>query len=147
MPLFLRPFQSQVYALMRIGVGLLFMCHGSQKLFGFPGSPPATPAFIAYIAGPIELVGGLLVAVGLFAGWAAFFCSGLMAAAYWMAHGTQALFPIVNGGEVAVLYCFVFLYIAAQGSGIWSVDAARGLVTPNIHYAESQWQIRSKERA
>jgi putative oxidoreductase len=69
MPLFLRPFHSQVYALMRIGVGLLFMCRGSQKLFGFPGSPPATPAFIAYIAGTIELVGGLLVAVGLFAGW------------------------------------------------------------------------------
>jgi putative oxidoreductase len=70
-----------------------------------------------------------------------------MVAAYWMTHGTQALFPIVNGGELAVLYCFVFLYIAAQGSGIWSVDAARGLVTPNIHYAESQWQVRSKERA
>jgi putative oxidoreductase len=64
--------------------------------------------------------------IGLFAGWAAFLSSGLMAAAYWMAHGFNGLFPIVNGGELAALYCFVFLYIAARGSGIWSVDAARG---------------------
>ncbi|MDF2458344.1 MAG: DoxX family protein [Nitrospira sp.] len=145
MPSFMRPLHSQTYALMRIVAGLLFMWHGTQKLLEFLGSPPTVPSFVTYIAGPIELVGGLLVAVGLFAGWAAFFCSGLMAAAYWMVHGTQALFPIVNGGELAALYCFVFLYIAAEGSGIWSVDAARGLVTPNIH-SESQWQVRSKER-
>lgn len=147
MPAFMRPFHSQAYALMRIVVGLLFIWHGTQKLFGFPGSPAPAPAFITYNAGPIELVGGLLVTVGLYAGWAAFFCSGEMAVAYWIAHGTRNLFPIVNGGELAVLYCFVFLYIAAQGSGIWSVDAARGLVTPNIQFSESQWQIRSKERA
>ena len=146
MPAFMRPFHSQAYAVMRIVVGLLFIWHGTQKLFEFPGSPPPVPSFVTYIAGPIELVGGLLVAVGLYAGWAAFFCSGEMAAAYWIAHGTHDLFPIVNGGELAVLYCFVFLYIAAQGSRIWSVDAARGPVTPNIHYSESEWQIRSKER-
>ncbi len=123
---FMQAFQPQTYALMRIVVGLLFLWHGTQKLFGFPMPPPEIPAFVTYIAGPIELVGGLLVLVGLFAGWAAFLCSGLMAFAYWMVHGFQALFPIQNGGELAALYCFVFLFIAAKGSGIWSVDAARG---------------------
>ena len=132
MPAFMSALDCQTYALMRIVVGLLFMWHGMQKLFEFPGSPPPVPSFVTYNAGPIELVGGLLVAVGLFAGWAAFFCSGLMAAAYWMAHGTQALFPIVNGGELAALYCFVFLFIASQGSGIWSVDAERGQATGPI---------------
>lgn len=111
---------------MRIVTGLLFLWHGTQKLFAFPAAPPPIPAFVTYIAGPIELVGGLLVMIALFAGWAAFLSSGLMAAAYWMAHGTKALFPLVNGGELAALYCFVFLFIAARGSGIWSVDAARG---------------------
>jgi len=87
--------------------------------------PPQVPSFVIAIAGPIELIGGTLVMIGLFAGWAGFLCSGLMAAAYWMAHGTQALLPIQNMGELAVLYCFTFLYISSQGSGIWSVDAAR----------------------
>jgi putative oxidoreductase len=126
MPTFMKPFEPQAYALMRIVAGLLFIWHGTQKLLGFPGTPPPVPGFVSLIAGPIELIGGLLVMIGLFAGWAAFLCSGLMAAAYWMVHGFQALFPIANGGELAVLYCFVFLYIAAKGSGIWSVDAARG---------------------
>ena len=126
MPSFMTPFEPQAYALLRIVAGLLFIWHGTQKLLGFPGTPPPVPGFIAFIAGPIELIGGLLVMVGLFAGWAAFLCSGLMAGGYWMAHGFNALFPIVNGGELAALYCFVFLYIAARGSGIWSVDAARG---------------------
>ncbi len=126
MPPFMKPFTQQTYALMRIVVGLLFLWHGTQKLFGFPGASPDAPAFVIYMAGPIELVGGLLVMIGLFTGWAAFLCSGLMAAAYWMAHGTRALFPLENGGELAALYCFAFLFIAAQGSGVWSVDAARG---------------------
>lgn len=123
---FLQPFQAQLYALMRIVTGLLFLWHGTQKLFGFPLAPPKVPPFVIYIAGPIELVGGLLVMIGLFAGWAAFLCSGLMAVAYWMFHGTQALFPIQNHGELAALYCFAFLFIAARGAGVWSVDAARG---------------------
>ena len=126
MPPFMRAFHAQAYAMMRIVVGLLFLWHGSQKLLGFPLSlPPQIPGFVIYIAGPIELVGGFLVMVGLFAGWAAFLCSGLMAFAYWMVHGTQALFPIQNHGELAALYCFVFLFISSQGSGIWSIDAAR----------------------
>ena len=125
MPTFMRSFQPQAYALLRIVAGLLFLWHGTQKLFGFPGVALNVPPFVIAIAGPIELIGGLLVMVGLFAGWAAFLCSGLMAFAYWMVHGTHGLFPIENGGELAALYCFVFLYISAQGSGIWSMDAAR----------------------
>jgi putative oxidoreductase len=128
MATFMRSFEAQAYALLRIVAGLLFIWHGTQKLFAFPTPPPPVPGFILYVAGPIELIGGLLVMIGLFAGWAGFLCSGLMAAAYWMVHGFQALFPIQNGGELAALYCFVFLFIAARGSGIWSVDAARGAI-------------------
>ena len=123
---FMRQFEDQSYALLRIMAGLLFMWHGTQKLFGFPKDVPEAPAFVLYVAGPIELVGGLLVAIGLFTRWSAFLCSGLMAAAYWMAHGTKHFFPMLNGGELAALYCFVFLFIAASGPGIWSADAARG---------------------
>lgn len=127
MATFMKPYGSQTYALMRIVAGFLFLWHGSQKLFGFPGTlPEGVPAFIIYVAGPIELVGGLLIMIGLFTRWTAFICSGQMAAAYWMAHGTKALLPILNGGEPATLYCFVFLFIAANGAGLWSVDAAQG---------------------
>jgi putative oxidoreductase len=125
MATFMRRFDRETYALLRIVSGLLFMWHGASKLFGFPKEASEAPAFIVYVAGPIELVGGLLVCLGLFTRWSAFFCSGLMAAAYWMAHGTKHLFPLVNGGELAALYCFVFLFIAAQGSGIWSLDGSR----------------------
>ena len=116
-------FSTQAYAIMRIVTGLLFLWHGTQKLFGFPAEAHDAPAYITYIAGPIELVGGILVLIGLLTRPAAFVCSGLMAAAYWMAHGTQSLFPVVNHGELAALYCFVFLSISAQGGGKWSVDS------------------------
>jgi putative oxidoreductase len=120
-------FNSKGYALMRIVAGFLFLWHGSQKLLGFPDPMPAgVPAYIIYIAGPIELIGGTLVMIGLFTRWTAFLCSGLMAFAYWMAHGMKALFPIQNGGELAALYCFVFLFISTQGGGLWSVDSAQG---------------------
>jgi len=123
---FMSRFSAQTYSLLRIVAGLLFLCHGAQKLFGFPVPIPAeAPAFIVYVAGSIEFFGGLLIAVGLFTNWAAFLCAGQMAAAYWIGHGTKAFFPLVNQGELAVLYCFVFLYISANGPGIWSVDAAR----------------------
>lgn len=125
MATFLRAYEPQVYALLRMVTGFLLLWHGTQKLLAFPVPPPPVPPFVIAIAGPIELVGGLLVMIGLFAGWAAFLCSGLMAFAYWMVHGPQALLPIQNGGELAVLFCFAFLYISAHGSGIWSVDAAR----------------------
>lgn len=123
---FMRRYGAEAYALMRIVAGLLFLWHGSQKLLGFPNDAPEAPAFVLYVAGPIELFGGALVMLGLFTSWAAFLCSGLMACAYWMAHGTRHLFPLLNGGELAVLYCFVFLFIAAHGAGRWSLDALRG---------------------
>lgn len=127
MPSFMRPYSPQAYAAMRIVTGFLFLWHGTQKLLSVPTPPPPQlPSFVIAIAGPIELIGGTLVMIGLFAGWAAFLCSGLMAFAYWLVHGTQALLPIQNMGELAALYCFVFLYIATHGSGIWSLDAARG---------------------
>ena len=127
MPGFLSSYNAQVYALLRIVVGFLFLWHGIQKLFGFPSPMPAgVPALIIYIAGPIELVGGALVMIGLLTRWAAFLCSGLMAAAYWMGHGTNALLPIQNQGDLAALFCFVFLFISTQGGGLWSIDAAQG---------------------
>lgn len=131
----MKPFMSIInshcYALMRIVVGFLFLWHGAQKLFGIPTAIPGeVPAFITYVAGPIELVGGTLIMIGLFTRWAAFITSGQMAVAYWMVHGTKALLPIQNNGELAVLYCFVFLFIATQGGGIWSIDAIRGKEKP-----------------
>ena len=121
---FLSNFASQAYALMRIVVGFLFLCHGTQKLFAFPSPlPGAAPAFIIYGAGSIELVAGILIMIGFCTSWAAFLASGEMAVAYWMVHATKALFPIQNMGELAVLYCFAFLFISTQGGGIWSVDA------------------------
>jgi len=123
---FMWQYSSHCYALMRIIAGFLFLWHGAQKLFGFPSPmPPGVPPFITYVAGPIELIGGFLIMIGLFTHGAAFLTSGLMAFAYWIGHGTKALLPLVNGGELAALYCFVFLFIAAQRGGIWSVDSLR----------------------
>lgn len=121
---FMSKYSVYCYALMRIVAGFLFLWHGSQKLFDFPaGMPAGVPAFITYIAGPIELIGGILVMIGLYTHWAAFLSSGLMAFAYWIGHGTKALLPLQNNGELAALYCFVFLFIASRGGGIWSVDS------------------------
>jgi putative oxidoreductase len=122
---FMKDFTGETYAVLRIMVGINFLLHGSQKLFGFPlPAPPEAPPFVIYGAGGIELLGGLLVAIGLQTRWAAFICSGTMAAAYWMAHGLNHLFPMANHGELALLYCFVFLYISARGAGKWSIDGA-----------------------
>ena len=126
MNIFISKYNSGCYALMRIVAGFLFQWHGAQKLFAFPSAlPPGVPAFITYVAGPIELIGGILVMIGLFTHWAAFITSGQMAFAYWIGHGTKALLPLQNNGELAALYCFVFLFIAAQGGGIWSIDSLR----------------------
>jgi putative oxidoreductase len=115
--------ETKIYAALRIVTGFLFMWHGVSKLFGFPmPPPPEAPAFVVWVAGTIELVGGALVMVGLFTRPAAFVSSGLMAFAYWMAHGMNAPLPIQNQGELAALYCFVFLYISARGPGTWAVD-------------------------
>ena len=117
---FMKNYENQTYALMRIIAGFLFLWHGSQKLLGFPSESMAG-GYVKWVAGSIELVGGALIMIGLFTSPAAFLASGLMAAAYWMAHGTNDLFPILNRGELAALYCFVFLYISSKGDGMWSV--------------------------
>lgn len=123
---FLDPFQEQAYALLRIVSGFFFLCNGTVKLFSFPIAYPYGPLNVMTgTAGVIELVGGALILLGLFTRPAAFICSGMSAVAYWMAHGTNGLFPIANGGELVALYCFIFLFIAARGAGIWSVDQAR----------------------
>ena len=123
---FLERFAAPIHALVRIIAGFLFLCHGAAKLFGVLGGAPGMEPPLLQIAGSIELVGGALVMLGLFGAPAAFVCSGMMAVAYFLVHQPQALFPLENRGELAILYCWVFLLIAARGSGIWSIDAARG---------------------
>ena len=120
--MFMKAYQAQTYAALRIMAGFLFLWHGTQKLFDFPAEFPMDLNPMMTTAGVLELVGGVLVLIGFQTRWAAFVCSGLMAAAYWIAHGTKAFFPILNQGELAALYCFLFLFIAANGAGIWSVD-------------------------
>ena len=124
MATFLKPFEGPIYAGFRILAGLMFMQHGLQKLFGILKEAPAMPPPMLYTAGGIELLGGALVALGLFTRWAAFFSSGLMAAAYFIAHAAKGFFPMLNGGELAVLYCWAFLFIAAHGPGSISLDRA-----------------------
>src|SRR3954453_23738758 len=125
MPKVIGRFSPQIFAIMRIVTGLLFACHGSQKLLNWPpGDMHPRLASLAGVSGVIELVCGLLIAVGFLTGFAAFLASGEMAAAYFIAHAPRAPFPIQNGGEPAVLYCFVFLFIASRGAGIWGVDRA-----------------------
>jgi len=119
-------YSEPLYAAMRVVVGLLFACHGAQKLFGALGgqSQLGNPKLLT--AGIIEFVGGGLVALGLWAAYAAFIASGEMAVAYFTAHAPGGFWPILNKGELAVLYCFVFLFIASRGSGSWSVDGIVG---------------------
>lgn len=114
--------EGPVYALLRIVAGLMFAQHGAQKLLGVLGGRQADLFSQMWIAGVIELVGGVLVAVGFLASPVAFVCAGQMAVAYWTAHAPQSAWPVRNGGELAALYCFVFLYIAARGAGRWSID-------------------------
>lgn len=122
-------YAPQILSLLRIIAGLLFLEHGLVKLFGFP--PDAQPGVQAvgslfWIAGVLELVGGALVALGLFTRPVAFILSGEMAAGYFMVHAKQNFFPAVNGGDAAILFCFVFLYLAAAGGGAWSFDSLHG---------------------
>jgi putative oxidoreductase len=120
-----------LYVLLRIIAGLLFACHGAQKLFGvfggFGGKAGATASLFSLmgLAGVIEFGGGLLIAFGALTSYVAFLASGEMAFAYFMQHFPRGFWPIQNGGELAVLYCFLFLYIAAQGTGVWGMRRIR----------------------
>jgi len=119
--------QPQALALLRIVTGLLFLEHATQKFFAFPISFPVPgslpPQLVA--AGAIELVAGVLITVGFFTRLAAFIASGEMAVAYFLMHFPKGFWPAVNMGEAAILYCFIFLYLAATGAGAWSVDNTR----------------------
>ena len=122
----LERFAPQVLGITRALVGILLACHGAQMVLGaFGGVPAGTPAFIVWTAGGIELIGGALLAVGLFTRGTAFLMSGLMAAAYFMAHAPQGFWPIRNGGELAIAYSWLSLYFAAQGPGAWALDNLR----------------------
>ena len=117
-------------SLLRIFAGLLFLEHGLQKLVGFPTGLPggmhATVGSLLWFAGVIEVVGGILVTLGLFTRPAAFIMSGEMAIGYFMIHAPHGFWPALNHGEAAILFCFIFLYLAGAGGGPWSVDATRG---------------------
>ena len=120
----------RLLSILRIVTALLFIEHGTQKMFDFPpraeGAPPFDIMTLAPgLAGLLEVVGGLLVLLGLFTRPVAFVLSGQMAFAYWMAHAPRSPFPVLNGGDAAILFCFIFLYLAFAGGGPWSLDATR----------------------
>lgn len=118
----------RVLSILRIVIGMLFLAHGLVKLFGFPvgAQPGQVPlASLFGLAGLLELVGGAAIVLGLFTRPIAFILSGEMAVAYFMAHAPQGFFPVLNGGELAIIYSFAFLYFAAAGAGPWSLDARR----------------------
>ena len=116
-------YSDVTYALFRFMAGTLFVFHGTQKLFGWPGGrPPAELMSLRGLAGVIEVFGGAMIALGIAAGWAAFIASGTMAVGYFKSHAPGGFYPILNKGELAVLYCFAFLYIASHGSGRYSLE-------------------------
>ena len=120
--------QPQALAILRIVAGLTFLAHGVIKLFGFPeGAQPGQQEIMSLMgaAGILETVGGALIILGLFTRPTAFVLSGMMAVAYWMFHFPSGFLPILNGGEGAILYCFIFLYLVTSGPGAWSLDGAR----------------------
>jgi putative oxidoreductase len=122
----LERFAPEILGASRVLIGILLACHGAQKVLGaFGGSPSGAPAAIVWTAGPIELVGGALMAIGLFSRWTAFLMSGLMAVAYFMAHAPRGFWPILNGGELAIAYSWFSLYLAARGPGAWALDNLR----------------------
>jgi putative oxidoreductase len=128
----------RLLSILRIVAALIFMEHGTQKLFGFPPSERGGAELFSLmgLAGILETVGGALLLVGLFTRPVAFILSGMMAVAYWMAHAPQSAYPVNNGGDAAILYCFVFLYLFAVGGGPWSLDNwLRGKTQPEARAA------------
>jgi putative oxidoreductase len=124
---FLAKWEPYAYAVLRIVSGLLFASHGAQKLFGVLGGQSQLHNPMMLVAGIVEFVGGVLIALGLLTRIAAFIASGEMASAYFMAHAPGGFHPIINKGELAVVYCFLFLYIATRGAGRYGVDRERGV--------------------
>lgn len=124
----LNRWQPRVLSLLRIVTAFLFMQHGAQKILGFPAPQrhPFELFSLSGVAGILELFGGFLILIGLFTRPTAFVLSGLMAFAYFIAHAPQSFWPLTNGGESAVLFCFVFLYLFVAGGGSWSVGQLRG---------------------
>ena len=119
----LSAYRPQLLAILRIMTALLFLAHGTAKLLGFPDIGMSVPLVSLFgLAGVLEIVGGVLLAVGLFTRPVAFILAGEMAVAYFMAHAPQGFFPMINQGESAVLFCFIFLYFVASGPGAWSFD-------------------------
>ncbi len=121
----LSKYNEHIYALMRIVVGFLFISHGIRKVFSLINGDLSPDNILIMTAMVIETIGGFLIIIGWFTDWAAFISSGTMAVAYFKSHAPQGLLPINNGGELAVIFSFVFLFIASRGPGIWSVDAAQ----------------------
>ena len=121
--------EPRMLSILRIVVGLLYMEHGLAKILDFPHQPNHAPyalfTLVPGLQGLLELVGGLLLALGLFTRFVAFVLAGNMAVAYFMAHAPRGLFPLLNGGELAIVYCFVFLYLWVAGGGQWSLDRLR----------------------
>lgn len=119
--------QPIALSVLRIITGLLFLQHGTQKILGFPAGQYGKPELFSLfgLGGLLELVGGVLIIIGLFTRPVAFVLSGMMAVAYWMYHAPSAFLPISNGGELAIMFCFAFLYFVFAGGGKWSLDAAR----------------------
>lgn len=121
--------RDKVLAILRIMTALLFIEHGMMKLFHFPAAQPFVPdplPTFMVVAALLELVAGGLIALGLFTRFAAFLCSGEMAVGYFLAHASKGFWPALNGGDAAILFCFVFLYLSAAGAGAWSLDRWRG---------------------
>ena len=120
----LGPYTATFHALLRIVAGVLFFQHGLPKLFGYPGAgEPAETFSQLWFAGIIEVFGGLAITLGLFTSVVAFIASGELAVAYFQAHAPRGFWPVANGGELAAIFCFVFLYLAATGAGKWSLDS------------------------
>ena len=121
--------EQRILSILRIMVGMLYMEHGLAKILDFPHQPNHAPyalfTLVPGLQGLLELVGGLLLALGLFTRSVAFVLAGNMAVAYFMAHGPRSFFPLLNGGELAIVYCFVFLYFSVAGGGEWSLDRVR----------------------
>ena len=145
---FIYRYSDEALSLLRIVAALLFMLHGTSKLFGFPPFGMEQPPIFSliWVAGVFELIGGALLIIGLFSRLTAFLLSGEMAVAYWMVHAPRSMFPSENLGEAAILYCFIFLFIAAAGPGAWSIDAkVRGQRTLSVDNNADIGRVRGQD--